>query len=83
MIPESIVEWITSSYSAGNGACVQMGWEKSSYSADTAACVEVGTCSRHGVLIRDSKNPDGPVLLFTKEVWATFIAGVKANEFNI
>ncbi len=38
--PGSIV-WHTSSYSYGQGACVQVGWRTSSYSWGQGACVEV------------------------------------------
>lgn len=71
-----------SSYSAGNGACVER-WRKSSYSADTANCVEVDQCWCRGVPVRDSKNPDGPVLVFPKSTWTEFLAGVKQGQFDI
>lgn len=77
-----MIQWRTSSYSAGNGACVQMGFRKSSYSADNGACVEVSTCACHGVPIRDSKDPDGPVLVFTQGEWAAFLLGIKDGEFD-
>lgn len=35
-----------------------------------------------GVGVRHSKDPDGPVLQFTKEEWYAFLAGAKAGEFN-
>lgn len=72
--------WIKSS-SADGGTCVER-FRKSSRSADTANCVEVGACWCHGVPIRDSKDPDGPVLLFTKDAWAQFLAGVKQGQFD-
>jgi hypothetical protein len=45
-------------------------------------CVEV---ARDGdqVLVRDSKDPAGPVLAFTAGEWAAFAAGVKACEFDL
>lgn len=75
--------WIKSSYSADGADCVQKGtWIKSSYSADTANCVEMGECLCHGVPIRDSKDPDGPILLFSKESWADFIGAIKDGQFD-
>ena len=59
-----MIQWRTSSYSAGNGACVQVG-------------VDGG-----GVPVRDSKDPDGPVLLFTQQQWAEFLLGIRDGEFN-
>ena len=34
------------------------------------------------ILMRDSKDPDGPVLAFTEDEWRAFIAGVKDGEFD-
>jgi hypothetical protein len=54
-------------------------WSKSSYSSSNANCVEVrGQEKRVGV--RDSKNPDGPVLSFGPEEWDAFIEGIKNGE---
>jgi Domain of unknown function (DUF397) len=33
-----------------------------------------------GVAIRDSKQPDGPILRFTRAEWDAFVAGVRAGE---
>jgi Domain of unknown function (DUF397) len=73
--------WTKSSYSFANGNCVEVGadWRKSSYS-EANGCVEV---ARPGpVLVRDSKNPDGPVLSFTPATWKAFLGGVKAGELS-
>lgn len=32
--------------------------------------------------VRDSKDRDGPVLVFTGKEWDAFLAGVKAGEFD-
>ncbi len=45
-------------------------------------CVEVAIKNEH-VSVRDSKLTDSPVLQFNKDEWSTFIAGVKAGEFDI
>ncbi|MGA9690117.1 MAG: DUF397 domain-containing protein, partial [Pseudonocardiaceae bacterium] len=58
--PGGIV-WHTSSYSYGNGNCVQVGWRTSSYSAGSGNCVQVAPAPDQ-VLVRDSKDPDGPAL---------------------
>lgn len=89
-----------SSFSAGNGACVQVAYNKSSFSGPDGCCVEVGfhkaaasssnngcvetrICDCDEILVRDSKNPSGPVLSFTRNEWAAFLAGVKAEEFEL
>ncbi len=58
--PDSLI-WHKSSYSTGNGDCVQVGWRTSSYSTNEGDCVEVATVPDR-VLVRDSKDPDGPAL---------------------
>lgn len=45
---------------------------------DFGQCVEVATVSG-AVAIRDSKNPDGPVLTYTAPAWQSLLAAVKAG----
>ncbi|MYU10476.1 DUF397 domain-containing protein [Streptomyces sp. SID8361] len=53
-------------------------WRKSSYSNnDGGMCVEVADNLPGIVPVRDSKNPDGPVLIFQNDAWSTFIASLK------
>ncbi|MEV6129552.1 DUF397 domain-containing protein [Streptomyces violaceusniger] len=53
-------------------------WRKSSYSNnDGGICVEVADNLPGIVPVRDSKNPDGPVLIFPNGSWSTFIATLK------
>lgn len=53
-------------------------WRKSSYSnPDGGNCVEVADNLPGVVPVRDSKNPDGPALIFAAGAWATFIATLK------
>jgi Domain of unknown function (DUF397) len=35
------------------------------------------------IAVRDSKHPDGPVLLFTRAEWDAFVAGAKDGEFDL
>jgi Domain of unknown function (DUF397) len=70
------------------------GWRESRHSATNNESVEVtvtddaAAVSAHKadagrlILMRDSKNPDGPVLAFTEDEWRAFIAGVKDGEFD-
>ncbi|AGP53886.1 DUF397 domain-containing protein [Streptomyces rapamycinicus] len=54
-------------------------WRKSSYSnGDGGDCVEVADNLPGLVPVRDSKNPDGPAILFPAGSWAAFIASLKA-----
>ena len=45
-------------------------------------CVEVATLPDGMIGIRDSKNPDGPVLRFTPDEWNEFLAGALRGEFD-
>jgi hypothetical protein len=53
-------------------------WHKSSYSGQGGDCVEVAALPGLAA-VRDSKEPDGPALLFTAEAWAAFLAEVKGT----
>jgi hypothetical protein len=44
-------------------------------------CVEVALAGGH-VALRDSKRPDGGVLVFTRAEWEAFVAGVRGDEFD-
>ncbi len=44
-------------------------------------CVEVAVTG-DAALVRDSKNPDQPHLVFSAEAWREFAAGFQAGEFE-
>jgi hypothetical protein len=50
------------------------GWRKSSYSGESG-CVEVAP-AQGGVVVRDSKNPDGPTLTVGTAVWQDYLAAI-------
>lgn len=56
-------------------------WVKSTYSGNFE-CVEVARNLPDAVAVRDSKNPDGPVLTFAPGEWKAFLSGVRAGEFG-
>ncbi|MGH3889761.1 MAG: DUF397 domain-containing protein [Pseudonocardiaceae bacterium] len=68
--PDGIV-WHTSSYSIVNGNCVEVGWRTSTYSVNHG-CVQVAPAPQ-GVLVRDSKNPDGPALAIPATAWRVLL----------
>lgn len=65
--------------------CVEVAFHKSTYSSTNGSCVEVATCdcdNPQEILVRDSKDKQGPVLTFTPAEWTAFILGAKAGEFD-
>jgi hypothetical protein len=52
-------------------------WRKSSYSGNSGNCVEVADLG-HVVAVRDSKDPDGPVIVFTPVAWPILVQRIKA-----
>jgi Domain of unknown function (DUF397) len=77
------IEWRKSSYTADQGNCVEVveDWQKSSYSNAQGNCVEAAY-GEPGILVRDSKDPDGPVLGFGAAEWQTFTSDVKAGRYG-
>jgi uncharacterized protein DUF397 len=59
-------------------------WRKSSYSGgDNGDCVEVADGVPGVVPVRDSKDPNGPALVFPAEAWTEFLGAVKAGHFPV
>lgn len=53
-------------------------WRKSSYSGGSGGnCVEVAGNLPGEVAVRDSKDPDGPSLLFTPAQWHAFVSAIR------
>ncbi|WP_413100415.1 DUF397 domain-containing protein [Streptomyces sp. Inha503] len=53
-------------------------WRKSSYSNNAGGeCVEVADNFPGIIPVRDSKDPDGPALIFSNDSWSAFIASLK------
>jgi len=54
-------------------------WGKSSYSSANGACVEVADLPG-AIAVRDSKDPAGPKLIFTRHAWAAFVESAKGGQ---
>ena len=53
-------------------------WRKSSHSSANGQCVEVAPVAG-AIAVRDSKNPAGPKLIFTRQAWMAFVDSVKCG----
>ncbi|MFF3954578.1 DUF397 domain-containing protein [Streptomyces sp. NPDC001890] len=78
--------WRRSSYSnTSGGNCVEVAegfarWRKSSHSNTSGGdCLEVADGHQDLVPVRDSKRPEGPVLVIPASAWTPFVEAVKAS----
>jgi len=56
-------------------------WRKARRSAGNGACVEVSPAGGQ-ILIRDSKDRNGPVMEYSERSWHIFIVGAKTGRFD-
>ncbi|TWF83329.1 uncharacterized protein DUF397 [Streptomyces capillispiralis] len=57
-------------------------WIKSRHSNAEGNCVEVAPLTGGGIAVRNSRDPDGPALIYTPAELAAFLAGAKDGEFD-
>ena len=57
-------------------------WAKSSLSFSNGNCVEVAELPGGSVGVRNSRDPEGPVLRFTQDGWNAFLMGARTGEFD-
>lgn len=63
-------------------SALHVAWRKSTYSGHQNNCVEVAL-QEHAAFVRDSKDPDGPALLFSAAAFAAFVGAVSNGEFDV
>jgi hypothetical protein len=57
-------------------------WRKSSISNSQGTCVELARLTGGEYAVRNSRNPEGPALIYTHAEIAALIEGVKQGEFD-
>lgn len=57
-------------------------WRKSRASNPSGNCVEVAELPGGAIALRNSRDPSGPALVYTRAEIAAFLAGVKSGEFD-
>jgi hypothetical protein len=58
-------------------------FRKSSRSTGGGNCVEVGVAEDGTIALRDSKDPTGPVIELTPDVFQLFLVAVKNGTFDL
>jgi hypothetical protein len=59
-----------------------LSWRKSRRSGALGNCVELAPLADGVIAVRDSRQPHGPVLVYSRAKLATFLAGAKDGEFG-
>ncbi|WP_405689658.1 DUF397 domain-containing protein [Streptomyces sp. NBC_01185] len=57
-------------------------WMKSQYSNPSGNCVEMAMLPGGSVAVRNSRHPEGPALVYTREEVRAFLAGVRDGDFD-
>jgi Domain of unknown function (DUF397) len=57
-------------------------WRKSTYSGGNGSCVEIADLGT-AAAVRDSKDQNGPRLVFVAGDWRSFIDSIKAGEHSL
>jgi hypothetical protein len=58
-------------------------WQKSRRSNPSGNCVEMAALPGNtGIAVRNSRHPDGPALIYTRDEIAAFILGARDGDFD-
>jgi hypothetical protein len=59
----------------------ELTWSKAQRSTHNGQCVEIASAAGR-VAIRDSKDPDGAILVYTQAEFSAFLEGARNGEFD-
>ncbi|RDI67799.1 DUF397 domain-containing protein [Nocardia pseudobrasiliensis] len=59
-----------------------LAWRKSTFSNPSGNCVEVADMPNGLVAMRNSRDPEGAVLVYTRPEIDAFLRGAKSGEFD-
>ncbi|MGI5127587.1 DUF397 domain-containing protein [Pseudonocardia sp. CA-107938] len=57
-------------------------WRKSKVSQSNGSCVELAALPSGMIAVRDSKDPAGATLIFTRAEMRAWVEGARAGEFD-
>jgi len=58
-----------------------LAWLKAQSSSHNGQCVEIASAADK-IAIRDSKDPNGPILVYTSAEFRAFLSGARNGEFD-
>ncbi|WP_405136862.1 DUF397 domain-containing protein [Nocardia sp. NBC_01388] len=60
----------------------ELSWRKSTFSNPSGNCVELAKLANGEVAMRNSRHPEGSVLVYTRPEIECFLLGAKSGEFD-
>jgi len=64
------------------GEIVPVSWQKSQRSNPSGNCVEMALLPGGGIAVRNSRDPEGPALIYTAGEIEAFILGARDGDFD-
>ncbi|MEU0248275.1 DUF397 domain-containing protein [Streptomyces sp. NPDC006235] len=64
------------------GTLQNVTWVKSRRSAMEGNCVEMAALPDGAVAVRNSRDPEGPALIYTRDEIVAFLAGARGGDFD-
>ncbi|QFG26056.1 DUF397 domain-containing protein [Actinomadura sp. WMMB 499] len=66
----------------GGGSRSGLVWQKSRRSNPSGNCVEMAELPSGDIAVRNSRDPEGVVLVYTREEVEAFVGGAKDGDFD-